>query len=596
MGYAKIGPIPLHLALMDKEQRTSQWRFTIFITALAFVVTAVYTYPLIFNWQTHIPGFEFADSIEHAWFAWWFDYSIFTLNQSPAELTYLFHPIHVEHPLLTAMAWSRFVPMLAVRLGSSITATYNVHIFLSYVLTWVFSSLLILELTGHKATAVVSGAIFAFFPNRTMHVLYGHYTQQITYQYPLLVWTLWRVWKRPSWQRGIWLGTALTLAAIVDLMPLAYFTAPITLLLLVSFFLSDRQRLKSKPMLVALGIAFGFAAIIVIPLVWPLFSTAIQNDLTWYQSGGIAEFSADALALFVPPPGHILTYVSDRLSAFSHNIHTWGYSDSEARIYAGWITLILAGIGVWRERSQTPSVGLWFLVALTTGILALGPILRFGGQMQLLAGERFIFLPYFLVTKIPFLEWGRTPARLHFTTMFALMILAGYGLRFLLMRWKRPSIQVGIASIILALILIDSTFQTSLPLLSMEVPLYMSEIAADSRSVAILDLPVNNYRGEKYYMLYQTVHHHPIVGGHAYRTPQEIVDLREDIVTNLSTQGTIAPLIQNNIGYVILHHTIEDEAQMISSVLSTLSSQIGQPIYEDELITVFSIPEASKGD
>lgn len=574
---------------MDNNPHKLRWQFVLFVGVLAVVVTAVFTYPLIFNWQSHVPGFKFADSIEHAWFAWWFDFAIFNLEQSPAELTYLFHPIDVEHPLLTAMAWSRFVPMIAIHLGSSLTATYNAHIFLSYVLTWLFSSLLILELTEHKASAVVAGAIFAFFPNRTMHVLYGHYTQQITYQYPLLVWTLWRVWKRPSWQRGVWLGLALTLAAIVDLMPLAYFAAPITLLLLLFFFFSNRQRFLSRPMLTALGIAFGIAALIVIPLVWPLFNTAIQDDLTWYQSGGIAEFSADALALFVPPPGHILTRISDHVNAFSNSIHSWGYSASEAQIYAGWITLTLAGLGAWRERNRTPSIGLWFLVAFATAILALGPILRLGGQIQLLPDNRYIFLPYFLATKIPFLEWGRTPARLHFTTMFALMILAGYGLRFWLLRWKRPLVQAGVAAIMLVLILADSGFETSWPLLSTEVPAYMSEIAEDSRTIAILDIPVNNYRGEKYYMLYQTVHHHPIVGGHAYRTPQEIVELRQKIITDLTTQGNISTLIHNNIGYVVLHHYLEDEAGTISSVSSLLHAQVGQPVYRDEQITVFFI-------
>lgn len=587
----KLGRFSILYLFMNVVIRESRWRFIFWVSLLAVVATAVFTYPLIFNWQTHVPGYRSADSIEHAWFAWWFDYAIFTLQQSPAELTHLFHPVHVEHPLLTAMAWSRFVPMLAIHLGSSLTATYNAHIFLSYVFTWLFSSLLMLELTGHKATAVVAGAIFAFFPNRTMHVLYGHYTQQITYQYPLLVWMLWRVWQRPSWQRGVWLGLALTLAAIVDLMPLAYFAAPVTALLLLYFFFTDRQRFLAKPMLLALGVAFGLAAVMVIPLVWPLFNTALQDDLTWYQSGGVAEFSADALALFVPPPGHMLTRIWGQLDTFARNIHHWGYSDSEGQIYAGWITLLLAGLGVWHERTRTPSVGFWFLLALATAILALGPILRLGGQMQLWAGDRYIFLPYFLATKIPFLEWGRTPARLHFTTMFALMILAGYGVRYLLGLGKRPFTQTAVASIILTLILLDSTVATNWPLLSTEIPTYMAEIASDTRSVAVLDIPVNNYRGEKYYMLYQTVHQHPIVGGHAYRTPQEIVDLREEIVGAIAIQGDISGLNRHNIGYVVLHHTIEDEQGTIPLVTSALVAKIGQPVYQDATITVFMMVE-----
>ena len=133
MGYAKNIPATLNLVPMDEVSQTSRWKFALFVSVVAVVVTAVFTYPLIFNWQTHVPGFKFADSLEHAWFAWWFDYAIFTLDQSPAELTYLFHPLHVEHPLLTAMAWSRFVPMIAIHFGSSLTATYNAHIFIESI-------------------------------------------------------------------------------------------------------------------------------------------------------------------------------------------------------------------------------------------------------------------------------------------------------------------------------------------------------------------------------------------------------------------------------------------------------------------------------
>jgi hypothetical protein len=177
--------------------------------------------------------------------------------------------------------------------------------------------------------------------------------------------------------------------------------------------------------------------------------------------------------------------------------------------------------------------------------------------------------------------------------MFALMILAGYGLRFLLVRWKRPLAQAVVASLILALILVDSTFETNWPLLSTEVPAYMSDIATDSRAIAVLDIPVNNYRGEKYYMLYQTVHQHPIIGGHAYRTPQEVDDFRQEIITSL-TQGDISTLIQNNIGYVVLHHNLDDEERTISPISLTLIAQVGHPVYQDKLVTVFFIPNAEE--
>ena len=574
--------------MVMKSRRREKIIFVLGVLVLATAVTAVFTYPLILNWNTHIPEIDVADSLENAWFAWWFDYAIFTLKQSPADLTFLFHPLSVQHPLLTAMAWVRFVPMWGIHFGSSLAATYNTHIFLSYVLTWLFSSLLILELTEHKATAVVAGAIFAFFPNRTMHIFEGHYTLQITYLHPLLVLALLRVWKRPSWQRGVWLGLALALASVVDLTPLAYFTAPITLLLLVFFAIINYKRFLSKPMLTALGIAFGVASIIVLPLILPLFKTAAQGDLTWYQAGGAGDFSADALALFVPLPGHVSTILFNDLYTISDKIHNWGNSTSEAQIYAGWVTLILAGIGIWHGRKHNANVGFWFIIALGTMILAMGPILRLGGELMLLADGRYIIMPYYLAMKIPFLEWGRTPARLHITTMFALMILAGYGLKFVLTRWKRPLTQSIVATIILILILVDSTFIKEWPLLSTAVPAYATTIAADPRPVAVLDIPVNGYRDQKFYMLFQTEHQHPIVGGHAYRTPQEIIDLREEFVATILEEQDISMIADNNIGYIVLHQDFLTPTE-IEKFSSALTKMVGEPIIQTSTHTIFKV-------
>lgn len=89
----------------------------------------------------------------------------------------------------------------------------------------------------------------------------------------------------------------------------------------------------------------------------------------------------------------------------------------------------------------------------------------------------------------------------------------------------------------------------------------MPTIANDSRTIAILDIPVNNYHGEKYHLLYQTVHLKTIVGGHAYRTPQEIVDLREEIIANLVTKQDISSLTQTT-----------------SKAMQELSRQFRQPL------------------
>ncbi len=575
----------------DLDNR-ARLKFALLVMLVAIPVTVIFTYPLIFNWQTDIPSAGVTDGLEHAWFAWWFDKAIFSLGQSPAQLEAIFYPITYDHPLLTAMPWSRLLGVPAVHFGASILAVYNAHLFLAYILTWLFMGLLLLELTNDRLAALVGGCIFAFSANRTMHVLSGHYTQQITYFYPLLVWALWLVWKRPSTKRGLFLGLALILASVVDLMPLAYFAVPVTAVALLFFFFSDRKHFLSPPMLKSLGIGFGLAALIIIPLLFPLLWTATQGDLDWYHAPGINAYSADGASLFIPPPGHPLSQLWPTLGKFSENVYAFGYigfSHTENIVYAGWITLLLAGIGLVKTRHKHRDVGLWLIIALAASLLALGPVLRLAGKVVTLGEGRYIILPYFLITKLPFFSWGRTPARLHFTAMFAISILATYGISYLRPKVKNTRWQWGLALGLLAILLLDSITHFPWPMENVSIPSYYQTIAADDRAVAVLDIPVDNYVAEKQYMLYQTIHQHPIVGGHAYRTPRIVEEKRQAYLSLIGQAGGTAVLADEGIGYIIIHPSLMPP-ESIQAIIEPIERELGSPIYQDDKITVYKLP------
>lgn len=100
---------------------------------------------------------------------------------------------------------------------------------------------------------------------------------------------------------------------------------------------------------------------------------------------------------------------------------------TESVVYIGWPTILLSIIGTWRAWDRHLDSRMWAVVAFLASLFSRGPVLKMAGQVITVGGERFVILPYFLLTKVPFLSWGRTPARLHFTAMFALAILAAYG-------------------------------------------------------------------------------------------------------------------------------------------------------------------------
>jgi hypothetical protein len=255
---------------MSRRERRS---FVLFVTILATLVTSLSTSPLIFLWQTHLAGFHGSDAFAHTWSLWWFDRALSCLGQSPAWVNFISYPIPFHHPIFVAASYARLVTLPLVHWGGPVVA-YNAHLFVSFVSTWVLMALLCVELTGNRAAAVVGGAIFAFCPNRIVHALHGHFTQTLTYFWPLMVLCLWRLLKRPGIGRGVVFGLTLILACSVDLMPAAYFAIPVVAGVWLFFLLDDRTRVISRAGLRGLAAAFSVAAAVLVPIMWPLLSSA----------------------------------------------------------------------------------------------------------------------------------------------------------------------------------------------------------------------------------------------------------------------------------------------------------------------------------
>ena len=578
------------LAILNtKIDGRPRWQFMILTAIIALPVTAVFTYPLVFNLNTHIAGFWGSDALNHAWASWWFDKALFTLNDSPANIAYIYYPTLIHHPKVIAAPWAKLIALPFINWASPVLV-YNAHLFVSYILTWVFMALLCLELTKNQAASIIGGAIFTFTINRTAHVFNGHLTQVLAYSYPLLVLAFFWVMEKPTVKRGIFLGLMMASLAILDLMPLAYFGIPIFIGLMLHFFVKKRSVLLSKQGLLSLGSAIGISALIVVPFFFPLLVAEAQGSLDWYAAAGSGDFSTDLLSIIIPPPEHPLSLLIPGLQSFSDKIYSFGLSRTEAIGYAGLITLALAGIGISKLEKERRDIRLWFFMAAICFVFAMGPLLRIAGNLMFV-NEVPIIMPYAMFLQVPFLSWGRTPARLVITTIFALSILAAHGLSYLLPRIKQMRMRQLTAVFILFLILIDSTFIFPWPMMDVTIPPVFTDIAADSRSVAVLDLPVLDYEAAKVHMLYQFEHQHAIVGGFRTRRPEDAANLMTQLESAALPGGDINELAENGIAYVVLHHDFY-EGDEIQSYTAALTTQVGDPIYTDDLVTVFTVPNA----
>jgi hypothetical protein len=132
-----------------------------------------------------------------------------------------------------------------------------------------------------------------------------------------------------------------------------------------------------------------------------------------------------------------------------------------------------------------------------------------------------------------------------------------------------------------------------------------------SLSGGILDVPYDLYGSfgpACNYMVYQTVHQRPIVSGYISRTPKAatklldgypfIHQLRARIYGDTEQVHFSEKLIEKgidelerlNIDFVILHKSEVSKNDMLT-MKDAITNAVNAPIYEDNLIIVWRIPE-----
>jgi hypothetical protein len=107
-------------------------------------------------------------------------------------------------------------------------------------------------------------------------------------------------------------------------------------------------------------------------------------------------------------------------------------------------------------------------------------------------------------------------------------------------------------------------------------------------------------------MHYQTVHQHKIVGGYVWRLPeglegsmkalQELVlpPVTEDMIPRPSSEEALQALNRYHIQYVILHKEVW-AAEEDGEALAALRRLLGEPLYDDQRLAAFLVPESETG-
>ena len=404
-----------------------------------------------------------------------------------------------------------------------------------------------------------------------------------------------------------------------------------------------RRRLTWRGVAVAAGAGVFFAAALS-PLLLPM----IQAARSWSGPSLLRGYeetlllSADLLAFVTPQVFHPLwgAWALARSASFTA-------TPSEYTVFAGFTVLLLCGIALLATRTRradspdpatgqpnasnaassvdqncqsSPSArpGLYLLSAAFFALLALGPVLKISGQTGLLPGGGEIPLPYRLLYEfVPFVKLSRSVSRMDVMVMlflgvgaaFGVMVLAGW-LRGRLVDWKIGRL-VAVATPIVAIGLVLFEFWPApYPVSPPDTPEWYATLAEDPTEGAVLNLPANYER--PWYLLYQTVHEKPLATGYVTRDDPQVLRERAPVLSHFWFLGPDIHTQQFDLagqGVQVLHDllgvrwVVLDRYKMPGGPEREITDAYAQtifagqpPLFEDERITVYAVPEpATRG-
>jgi hypothetical protein len=165
------------------------------VASVYFLITCIFTWPLILHVNTHVIGPFRGDNLEYIWKIWWVRHSIVEENLSPWLVPNIYwpHGYNLSYGEITPL--NTFI-LLPITILFNEVITYNLSILFSTFLSAGFTYLWLLELTdGHRPASFVGGLIFGFCPYRMARIA-GHLPLVNTQGIPLVIWGLERFLKQ----------------------------------------------------------------------------------------------------------------------------------------------------------------------------------------------------------------------------------------------------------------------------------------------------------------------------------------------------------------------------------------------------------------
>ncbi len=526
---------------------------TILIILLFSILTAGMTYPLIFKTKTHIPGiFDTTEVYAMLWEGWRFKYArLNNLDMTSYHLTS--YPFGVPSVKIAEFP----VGIGLIKWLSILTNEvfmYNFQVLLSFLLSGLFAFLLVYYLTKNSSAAVFSGIIYAFCPYHFARVWQHLGLLQIQWL-PLYLFALFRLKDERKVKNSVLV--VLSFFLFSENYTYVYFMviATIIFVLAVLFFKSQQEKFKFIKLLLLSIFLIFFITLPATYIVYRgfIFGPPKEAVNSFYRPfEDLFLYSARPLSYFLPSFFHP---IFGRLTEMFIGSGYYGKNITEHTLYLGWIPLAFAFLALyrWRRKISSPaayetvlagerfSVGFFIALTVVAWLFSQPPWWRIGPVK--------IYMPSFFMYHL--LPMIRAYCRFGVVVVLAISALAGFGLKYLLMSFKRQRTKVFIAVMFSSLVLFEFINFPPFRIIDLtKYPRVYDWLSQQPDSAVIAEYPLDLKGPNDIYRFYQTKHHKRMLN---CTQPGTYANKVSQTLRNLSEYKTAEKLKWLGLEYILVH-------------------------------------------
>ena len=508
-------------------------------------------YPLVFNMGRYIPGFNSSDEpfavISELWL---FKYCQQKgLDLKKCDFTAYPFGVNLRDYTGSSYLWESIKKGLTFLTNHIFT--FSLLVLLSFVFAGWFTYLLVYWITRSNPAAIFSGIIFAFCPYHFARSWQHLALSQIQWM-PLYLLSLFSLKDKPGAK-----NTLLATLALFLVISCNFYYAYLMAIATFGFLMFAVVREKKNPKQVfnfylKFCIVSLIALILIFPSLWEAYKTKgqisdetpLEHNITHRPFEDLFIQSAKPLSYLLPATAHPLF---GKFSECLIGSSLYGQSLTEHTLYLGWAPLILAFIAFKRRgrlrkaQSDNFYISFFVLLAVTAWIFSQPPWWDIFGFK--------LYMPAFFMYKI--LPMFRAYCRFGIVMMLAVAVLAGFGLKFILERFKSQKTKVAVTALFCALVLFEFWNYPPFKVIDLsKVPQVYYWLKEQPGGIVIAEYPLDAGSPNELYKFFQTVHEKKIING---TTPGTHANKVAQAIRRLSEPHTAGILKWMGVKYVLAH-------------------------------------------